>query len=100
VKEGDLVDVPDVWPEPILMPKPNYPPLAARQRQGGTVILSVLVDENGVVRDVKVLRGIKPDLGLDAAAVAAVRNWRYKPATKDGVKVKTWFTQPIPFKPQ
>lgn len=100
VKEGDLVDLPDVWPEPIVMPKPAYPPLAARQRQGGTVILSVLVDENGVVRDVKVLRGIKPDLGLDAAAVAAVKNWRYKPATKDGVKVKTWFTQPIPFKPQ
>lgn len=100
VKEGDLVDLPDVWPEPIVMPKPAYPPLAARQRQGGTVILSVLVDENGVVRDVKVLRGVKPDLGLDAAAVAAVKNWRYKPATKDGVKVKTWFTQPIPFKPQ
>lgn len=100
VREGDLVEVPDVWPEPIVTPKPAYPPLAARQRQGGTVFLKVLVDENGVVRDVQVLRGIKPDLGLDAAAVAAVKNWRYKPATKDGVKVKTWFTQPIAFKPQ
>lgn len=100
VKEGDLVELPDVWPEPIVMPKPAYPPLAARQRQGGTVILSVLVDENGVVREVKVLRGVKPDLGFDDAAVSAVKNWRYKPATKDGVKVKTWFTQPIPFKPQ
>lgn len=100
VREGDLVEIPDVWPEPVMTPKPAYPPLAARQRQGGTVILSVLVDENGVVQDVRVLRGIRPDLGLDAAAVAAVRNWRYKPAIKDGVRVKTWFTQPIPFKPQ
>ncbi|MCS7181649.1 MAG: energy transducer TonB [Thermoanaerobaculum sp.] len=81
------------------MPKPAYPPLAARQRQGGTVILRVLVDENGIVRDVQVARGIRPDLGLDAAAVAAVKNWRYRPATKDGVRVKTWFTQPIQFRP-
>lgn len=99
-REGDLVEIPDVWPEPILTPKPAYPPLAARQRLGGIIILRVLVDETGTVRDVQVLRGIKPDLGLDAAAVAAVRNWRYKPAVKDGVRVKVWLSQSVPFRPQ
>lgn len=98
-KEGDLVEIPDVWPEPIFTPKPSYPPLAARQKLGGTVILRVLVDETGTVRDVQVLRGIKPDLGLDAAAVSAVKNWRYKPALKDGVRVKVWYSQSIPFRP-
>jgi TonB family protein len=101
VSQGDLVEVgPDVTPpQPVYNPKPSYPPLAARQRVGGTVFLDLLVDENGSVQDVRVLRGVKPDLGLDAAATSAVRTWRFKPATKNGTRVKVHITQPIPFKP-
>ncbi|TAM50780.1 MAG: TonB family protein, partial [Acidobacteria bacterium] len=100
VKVGDLVEMGSdvVPPEPIYSPKPAYPPLAERQRISGTVLLAVLVDENGSVRDVQVLRPITPDLGLSAAAVAAARTWRYKPATKDGVRVKVRITQAITFR--
>ena len=100
VKEGDLVEMGNgvVPPEPIYSPKPLYPPLAERQRISGTVLLAVLVDENGAVQDVQVLRPITPDLGLTAAAVAAARTWRYKPATKDGVRVKVRITQAITFR--
>ena len=100
VREGDLVELGGdvVPPQPVLSPKPIYPPLAERQRVDGTVFLDVLVDEHGAVRDVKVLRGVKPDFGLDAAAASAVRNWRYRPATKGGVRVKVRITQPIVFK--
>jgi TonB family protein len=100
VRQGDLVNLaPDVIPpEAVFKPMPTYPPLAARQHVGGIVILEALVDENGAVQDVKVLRGVKPDLGLDAAAANAVRSWRYKPATKNGVRVKVRITQPIPFR--
>jgi protein TonB len=100
VREGDLVELGGdvIPPQPIYNPKPSYPPLAARQRIGGTVFLEVLVDENGSVQDVKVLRGVKPDLGLDAAAAGAVRSWRYKPATKGGVRVKVRFTEAILFR--
>ncbi len=62
-------------------------------------MLNVLVDERGAVQDVRVLRGVKPDLGLDQAAQNAVRQWRYKPATKNGVRVKVWTTQTVPFRP-
>ena len=101
VREGDLVDITtvDTMPQPMSTPKAAYPPLAVRQKVGGIVVLNVLVDERGAVQDVKVLRGIKPDLGLDQAAQAAVRQWRYKPATKNGVRVKVWATQTIPFRP-
>ena len=102
VREGDLVEAnsPGLTPpEPILSPRPAYPPLAARQRVGGTVIIQALVDENGAVQDVTVLRGVKPDLGLDAAAAGAVRRWRFRPATKDGVRVKSYYTAVIPFRP-
>ena len=102
VREGDLVDASTpglVPPQPLSTPKATYPPLAARQRVGGTVILEVLVNETGRVDDVRVLRGVKPDLGLDAAAVAAVRTWRFNPGTLAGVRVKTRITQVIPFRP-
>jgi protein TonB len=100
VKQGDLVELGAgvVPPEAIYSPKPVYPPLAERQRIGGTVLLAVLVDENGSVQDVQVLRPVTPDLGLTAAAVAAARTWRYKPATKDGVRVKVRITQAITFR--
>ncbi len=100
VKQGDLVEMGNgvVPPEAIYSPKPLYPPLAERQRIGGTVLLAVLVDENGSVQDIQVLRPITPDLGLTAAAVTAARTWRYKPATKDGVRVKVRITQAITFR--
>ncbi len=100
VREGDLVELDGdvIPPQPIYSPAPPYPPPAARQRVTGTVFLEVLVDENGSVQDIKVLRGVKPDLGLDAAAAAAVRSWRYKPATKGGVRVKVRATQRIVFR--
>jgi TonB family protein len=100
VREGDLVELGGdvIPPQKIYSPNPVYPPLAERQRVVGTVFLEVLVDENGSVQDVKVLRGVKPDFGLDAAAANAVRSWRYKPATKGGVRVKVRFTQSIVFR--
>lgn len=102
VREGDFVPASTaglIPPEPIVNPRPNYPPLAARQRVGGTVIIQVLVDETGAVRETTVLRGVKPDLGLDAAAVSAVQKWRFKPATLNGVRVRTHYTAVIPFRP-
>jgi TonB family protein len=99
VREGDLVELGGdvVPPEPVYKAALSYPPLAARQRVEGTVLLDVLIDENGSVQDVKVLRGVKPDLGLDAAAASAARRWRYRPATKGGVRVKVRITQAITF---
>jgi TonB family protein len=101
VREGQLVELSGdvVLPEVIDSPNPVYPEEAARRRLGGTVTLELLVDENGSVQDVKVLNGIKPDFGLNEAAVAAVRKWRFKPATKEGVRVKVRITQRIRFNP-
>ncbi len=100
VQVGDLIEAgPDVVPpQAISKTPPTYPALAARQRLGGVVTMDVLVDENGNVQDVKVVKGIKPDLGLDAAAVNAVKTWRFRPATKNGVRVKVHVTLTTTFK--
>jgi TonB family protein len=55
---------------------PAYPEEAQRQRVEGIVRLRALVGKDGAVENVEVMSG--PPL-LAAAAVSAVRQWRYKP---------------------
>ncbi len=64
----------------------------------GTVVLSLLVDENGRVADVRVESGVSQNVGLNEAAVAAARTATFQPATKDGVRVKMWHQLKVPFK--
>ena len=53
----------------------------------GMVILEAIVDEEGTVTEVKVLRSVNPL--LDREALAAVRQWRYSPVVLNG--------RPVPF---
>ncbi|NCO68936.1 MAG: TonB family protein, partial [Acidobacteria bacterium] len=102
VHQGDLVEMSgDVTPPQLLAsPRPQFPPLARRQRSpGGLVIVKLLIDENGSVADAQVLRAPIPDYGYSRAALDAVKQWRYKPATKAGVRVKTHTMQTIVFSP-
>lgn len=99
VKRGDLVAIAEVDrpPEIAGVVKPEYPPVARRMNISGTVVLSVLVTETGRVGDVRTVREAGGNMGLTQAAQKAVRQWTFRPATKDGVAVKTWMTIPIPF---
>ena len=100
VREGDVVDVGslDVLPRPTRPIRPNYPPIAARQRISATVILSALVSETGQVLDVRVLRGFA-GFGINDAAVYAMKSTKFSAPMKDGKRVRTWFPQTIEFKP-
>ena len=60
---------------------PEYPEMAARAQIHGVVILEALVDEEGAVQDVRVLRSVK---FLDQPAIAALRQWRYTPLMLNG----------------
>ncbi|MBZ5588077.1 MAG: TonB family protein [Acidobacteriia bacterium] len=101
VKLGDLVDFSQVDRQPQVLMEGNISlqrvPGTLRSPVEGTVILSALVNEKGGVDDVKILRSF-PDstLGVDEACVQAVRKYRFRPAMKDGVKVKTWYTVTVP----
>jgi TonB family protein len=100
VREGDLVTSGPGVRAPVLVSfnKPEYPPIARRMRVEGTVVLSLLVDENGLVADVRLERGVSQNVGINEAAVSAAKKAKYQPATKDGVRVKMWHTLTIPFK--
>jgi TonB family protein len=55
----------------------------------GTVVLRAIVEADGTVADVSVVRSLDAASGLDDQAVAAVRQWRFRPGTKDGKVVAT-----------
>jgi TonB family protein len=100
VNDGDLVELtPDVT-KPVLVKKveADYPPVARQKKVEGTVILGLLVDENGQVSDVQVLRPAGGSSGLNEAAVTAVRKWTFRPAVKAGKRVKVRVSYPIVFK--
>ena len=102
VREGDLVPVGTEGLTPPRMTRRGtvtYPPVAARQKIGGTVLTNVLVSETGSVIRVDVLRGVNRPVGLNEAAQEAMRRSSFAPATKDGVRVKSWVTVPVDFKP-
>lgn len=101
-KEGDLVSINllDTMPRVIQTRTPVYPPLASRQKISAQIIVSALVSENGIVQDVKILRGDNRRLGFDEAAINAARRFTFTPGTKDGKRVKTWVPIPFDFKLQ
>jgi TonB family protein len=84
-------------PKLVSSAKPEYPPLARKLRVEGVVVLSVLVDEQGHVVDLRVQEP-SSSVGFNEAAVQAARGAVFKPATKDGVPVKMWARLRIPFK--
>lgn len=71
-------------PERLVFKAPAYPPLAQAARIEGTVILEAVIDAQGVVQDVTVLRSVPM---LDRAAIDAVRQWRYSPTRLNGVAI-------------
>jgi protein TonB len=75
---------------PIVLQKndPKYPEEACRAAREGTVGLSLIVSNSGRAQEVKVIHPL--GLGLDEAAVQAIRTWKFKPATKDGKPVPVY----------
>jgi TonB family protein len=64
---------------------PAYPESALRAHVEGAVVLQAWVGKDGVIRDVKVIRG---PLLLGRAAFEAVKQWRYKPYYLNGQAVE------------
>jgi periplasmic protein TonB len=77
----------DVTTAPVVVKevKPDYPTAAKSEKQQGTVVLSVTVKADGRVGDVRVDKSLTPK--LDAEAVKAAKQWRFKPGTKNGKAV-------------
>jgi protein TonB len=77
-------------------PKPVYPPLARRRGQQGTVMLQVMVSENGRVEQVTLQRSSGFAL-LDKAALDTVKKWQFFPGTENDRPVTSKVLVPVHF---
>ena len=74
----------------------EYPPIAKENGITGVVYVSYIVDKDGSIKDVKVVRGADPF--LDKEAVRVVKTLKgYKPGKQRGKPVPVLFTIPIRF---
>ena len=69
----------------IVLPKPAYPPIARAAHASGTVVVQVLIDEEGNVVSAHAVSGHPL---LQAASVAAAREAKFSPTTLAGQRVK------------
>lgn len=77
-------------------PRPAYPLLAIRQGAQGQVLLLVEVLTDGRAGRIE-LEKSSGHAALDAAAINAVRAWRFTPARKDGLLAAQTVSIPIQF---
>ncbi|HTB10798.1 MAG TPA: energy transducer TonB [Bryobacteraceae bacterium] len=75
--------------------EPEYSEEARKAKWQGTVTLSVIVDQTGHPRDIKVAQAL--GLGLDQKAIEAVEKWLFKPGLKDGKPVAVYATIQVTF---
>lgn len=74
---------------------PAYTELARRAGVRGTVKVRAVIERDGRVTEVKVLKALP--LGLDESTVEAVRQWRYEPATLHGKPVAVYLDLRVDF---
>ena len=67
--------------------KPNYTADAMRAKIQGSVELEAVVLVDGTVGEVIVTRSLDKENGLDRSAIAALKQWRFTPARKDGTVI-------------
>jgi protein TonB len=82
-------------PEQLHYVRPLYTEMARRARVEGLVIVKAIIDKEGAVTNLEVLKGLP--LGLSEEALKAVRQWRYKPSAVDGMPVNVMLTVSVHF---
>ncbi len=90
--DGTLVDYP---PKVLTRVEPNFSEEARKKKISGNVMVSLIVDEEGMPTEVRVVRGVGH--GLDEQAIKAVRQYRFRPAMKDGKPVAQYINIDVNF---
>jgi TonB family protein len=82
---------------PVLISKqePLYSEEARVAKMQGSVMVYLVIGEDGVPRNMRVVRSL--GLGLDESAIASVAGWRFRPGSKDGQPVAVQSTVEVNF---
>lgn len=82
-------------PVAISRAKPDYTDAARKGHVTGVVIVEAIVNKQGEVEQVRILKGLP--LGLSEEALEAVKKWRFHPGTLNGEPVEVIFTLTVNF---
>jgi len=80
-------------PQAIHTVEAQYSANALRGVKDAAVLVTVTIPPDGIPKDVKIAKGVRPD--LDKGAIDAVQQWRFEPATRDGKPVESTITVEI-----
>lgn len=83
-------------PRVIYASDPDYTEAARKNKLQGIVAVHLNLAADGTPHDMRVVRGLSPD--LDIKALEAVGKWRFAPATKDGTPFATPLTVEVVFR--
>ena len=94
--DGPHITSPDVaGPAPIRKVDPNYPPTLMKDRVEGEVVLYAVIRRDGSVDSIQLVHGL--DEQLDANAMDALSQWKFRPALRQGSPVELEAIVHIPF---
>ena len=86
------------WPVVLKETKPAYPTDAIPSKKEGTVELELIIGADGKVSDVRVTKSLDNGGEFDKAAIAAAKEWLFKPGAKEGKPVPTKVSLVLDFK--
>jgi TonB family protein len=94
IEENSFIDPTEVDSPPAIIEKVMvvWPRAAISSRRQGVVVLQATVNASGAVEDLTVLRADHEAFGIPQAVKDAVMKYRFKPGTKNGVRIKTHFS--------
>ncbi len=78
--------------------EPTYPRVALKGELGGRVRLQVVILQDGTVSEVAVVSSSRAGYGFEEAAIEAVKQWRYRPATLNGKAVAAYTSVTVEFR--
>jgi protein TonB len=84
-------------PSPIEQVQPVYPEMARQAQVEGVVWVKSLVDKDGKVRDVIIVKPSGANAGFEDAAIEAAKKTVWKPAISNGQPVAVWISYKIDF---
>jgi TonB family protein len=88
----------DEYPTVIKQIQPKYPEVARKNKQEGIVYIGALITTAGKVKEVKVTKNETKSVELETAALEAVKQWEFKPATLKNKAIEIMVTIPVRFK--
>lgn len=71
-----------------VLPRVRKEVVTAGDEVAGSVVVSVIVDTDGSVCDIRVVRSSPTGSSLEEAGIASAKQWKFAPATRDGIAIR------------